>query len=618
MAGLCGVVGDRHCVEGIAADLAWTGEETTATFEDGDLSVVGSFTSERAGDQPVAVGDDALLWVWGSVFGAEHEGGYRPRDRTEATAAAYSADLYDRYGIEFVSRLNGDFIGVLYDRGQGTVSVFTDRLCLRDAYYVRPTDETFVFSTNVQSLSRHPDVTPAFDTDYVTEYFTCNFRTFGVKTPLANTFLFPPGAITSIDTRSVDVRARSYWQPRYEPIDRPFSYFLDEFTARFSDAVAERTRPDRRYGLLLSGGADSRLVLAAMDERARENLTAYHMAGWMSREARTAETVALTAGVDFEWLERDREYHPRALRRNPTLSNFVGTFEQAHAEGFMPELRESVDEMITASFADSTFKGYSFPRHRVRLGPIGTVSLPMFEPMDSVDRYVEYWLRDPPRYLQSGVDAETVLRREIHETADGVSHHGITYGSPKDLFVCGALTPRTNGSVLFLLQSLRQHVPAWSPYVDNRLIDLYLSMPTKFFARRNVVRRATERLDPDLAALGNADTVVPISAPFPVHFVADLVVRFADQYLSRTDPPEPHLSNGSWPDRGALVRDHPFVWNAIRDNEHAIRQLPFLDWDGVRETYREHVEGENHLPALYGLLTLLEMPVTKRIVRASG
>jgi len=617
MAGLCGVVGERQHVDRIAADLEWTGEESTTVFEDDRLAVAGSFTAEAEADQPIPVGDDELLWVWGSVFGFERDGGYHPRTAFERSTARYCGDLYERHGLEFVSGLNGDFVGVLYDRAAGTVSVFTDRLGLRDTYYVQPTDGTLVFSTAMQSLSRHPDVTPAFDTAYVSEYFTCHFRTFGVKTPLKDTYLFPPGAVTTVDLGSLDADARRYWTPRYRPRDRPFSYFLDEFASRFHDAVTERLRTDREYGLLLSGGVDSRLVLAAVDPRHRDSLTAYHCSGWMGRETRTAERVALTAGVEFERLRRDPDYHERALARNPKLSNFVGTFEQAHLEGFMDEVRGDVDEMLTASFADSNFKGHSFPQRSFEVGSLGTVRLPAFGPMDSVDSYVDFWTTDPPRYLRSGVDGAAVMRSEIRPTETGIDHHGVTYGSPGELFTCGMLTPRTNGSVLFMLQSLRQHLPAWSPFVDNRLVDLYLSMPRRYFVRRNVVLRSIERLDADLADVPYANTGLPPRYPFPAHFVGEHWVNFVDNHLPVNDPPAPHLSNGPWPDIPALIRDRSFVEETIRENEDTIRQLPFLDWDGVWECYREHASGVSNDRKLYGLLTLLEMPVTERVVNAA-
>ncbi|WP_276258063.1 asparagine synthase-related protein [Haloglomus litoreum] len=614
MAGICGVVGagGEH-VERVAADLEWTGEEMTTAYEDDAIAISTAFTDEDGADQPVSVGEGTLLWVWGSVFGAERADGYHPRDRTAESTAAYCARQYRELGEGFVAGLNGDFVGVRYDPSAGEVAVFTDRLGLRDTYYCRPTDDTLVFSTAAQSLSRHPAVTPAFDPAFAAEFLACGCRTFGVRTPLKDTHRFHPGAVTTVGTDSLDMAMEPYWVPRYRPEDRPFSYFVDEFTERFRAAVSERLHPDCEYGLLLSGGADSRLVLAGMDERERERLTAYILGDWRNREIRTAETVAGTAGVDFELLERDRDYHERALQRNPGLSNFVGRFDQAHAEGMMDRIRPEVDEMVTASFADSNFKGHSFPRRSIRVGPVGTVFLPAFEPMDSVEAYVDYWLDDQPEYLADSVDVRRTLRREIHPTGGGIEHHGVTYGSPEELFVCGTLTPRTNGSVLFLLQSLRQHCPAWSPFVDNRLVDLYLSMPTRYFAGRNVIHRAMERLDPDLAAIRYANTGVPISWPFAAHFLGDLAVRFHDAYLPVNEPPEPHHSHGSWPDIPELVRETSFVWDSIQRHEETIRRLPFLDWEGVLACYRDHMNGADRYKELYGLVTLLELPVTQHV-----
>lgn len=615
MAGVCGIIGSGdHHLEAVAADLQWTGEEKTTNFESDEVSIFSSFTSEVPTTQPISVGDDSLLWVWGSIAGVETHDGYKPRKHTDTTAD-HCARLYDRYGMEFVTRLNGDFFGLVYDRGAGSVSLFTDRIGLRDAYYTQPDGETFVFSTAIQSLSRHPDVTPAFDTEYITEYFSCHNRTFGVETPLVGTSLFPPGSVTTIEVDTLDRTVDRYWTPRYEPQDRPFSAFVEAFSRRFHAAVNERLQADKQYGLLLSGGIDSRLVLAAVEPQYRGNLTAYHMADWWSREARIAAEAAEAAGVDFEYLERDPEYTERALSRNPKLSNFVGTFEQAHAEGFMPEIRSEVDEMLTASFADSNFKGYSFPQRQLRVGPIGTVMLPWLKSMDSIDDYIEFWMTDPPAYLHSSSDAESVLRREIYPTEAGIEHHGITYPSPRDLFIGGALTPRTNGSVLFILQSLRQHCPAWSPYVDNRLVELCLSMPMRFFTRRNIIAAAMERLDSDLAKVPYANTGLPVTYPQVAHVVGEHAVRFKDRYLPTEDPPKPYVTNGPWPNHAEVIRSQSFVEDALRRNEGKIRKLPFLDWDGVWECYDEHMSGTNNRTELYGLLTLLEMPITERIVK---
>ncbi len=138
---------------------------------------------------------------------------------------------------------------MLYDRTAGTAGVVTDRLGLRDAYHTRTEDGALAFSMRVQSLSRHPGVRPAFDPELVVEYLGCGFRTFGLTTPLAETRLFLPGAVTTVDLDTLERSVRSYWEPVYDPDDVPFATTLDRFVDRFGDAVAERFAPDRRYGL---------------------------------------------------------------------------------------------------------------------------------------------------------------------------------------------------------------------------------------------------------------------------------------------------------------------------------------------------------------------------------
>jgi len=48
-----------------------------------------------------------------------------------------------------------------------------------------------------------------------------------------------------------------------------------------------------------------------------------------------------------------------------------------------------------------------------------------------------------------------------------------------------------------------------------------------------------------------------------------------------------------------LLRAFPFAIDAIRENEDLIRALPFLDYDGVRETFQSHQVNEDNHTSLY-------------------
>jgi asparagine synthase (glutamine-hydrolysing) len=618
MVGLCGVLGNPDdSADEMASDLEWTGREARAGFADSAVSVAAVDHPGSGRERPATDADEEVfLWVWGNVYGRETDDGYRSRRRDAETPARYCLDRYEERGLEFVDRLNGDFAGVVYDRRAGTVSVFTDRLATHDLYYARPADGTLVFSSRIQSLARHPSVTPGFAVDYLHEFFVYT-RSMGVRTPLEGVSMFPPGTVTTFDLEAETLRTRRYWMPRHRPRDRPFSHFVDEFVDRYRAALAERVDEDGEYGVFLSGGSDSRVLLAAMGERARANATAYHMSDWMSREARTAERIAMTAGVDFELLTRQRDYLDDLLERSPALSNFYGQFTQAHAEGFMERVRGEVDAVVEAHYTDLLFKGWGIPRRSVTVDPVGTVTLPVRKSSGTVEDYVDEWARDPPAYLRTERTTREILREEIRERAGSVDHHGVAYESARDLNVWSHVVPQTNMGGGFFLHSLRQHLPHRNPLLDNRLIDLSLSMPIEYFLRRNVVNAAVERLSPALASIPHSTTGAPIDRQFPFDFATRVARGLARKFtpVGETSP-APHLTHHPWPPTEELLRIRPFVRETLADKEGLIRRLPFLDWEAANECYREHLAGANNTRELATLVTFLRMPVTERVAAA--
>lgn len=615
MVGLCGVLGEPNGgADRVASDLEWTGREAQAEYADSEVSVIAVDLPESGREQPATDGDgDVFLWVWGNIYGRETDDGYRTRRRDRNSPAEYCADLYEACGMEFIAGLNGDFAGIVYDRADRTVSIFTDRLGTHDLYYARPTEGTLVFSSQIQSLPRHPSVTPSFELDYLHEYFVYT-RSMGVRTPLEGISMFPPAAVTTFDLEAETLRTRRYWAPRHRPLDRPFSYFVDEFVDRYRAALAERIAEDGEYGVFLSGGSDSRVLLAAMDEETRANATAYHMSDWMSREARTAERVAITAGVDFELLNRQRDYLDELIERTPKLSNFYGQFTQAHAEGFMERVRDEVDAVVESHYTDLLFKGWGIPRRKFTLGPIGTVELPVGKSIDGVDDYIDEWETDPPTYLRTQRTMREILTDAIDDRDGAVDHHGVTYESPRELNIWSHVVPQTNMGGGFFLHSVRQHLPHRNPLLDNRLIDLSLSMPIEYFVRRNVVNAAVRRLDSDLAAIPHSTTGASINRQFPLDFASGVARGLVRKFTPVGEsPPAPHLTHHPWPPTEELIRIRPFVRETIADKEALIRRLPFLDWERVNGCYREHLAGANNTRELCTLVTFLRAPLTERI-----
>ncbi len=609
MVGLRGAVGYE-----LPTARTATSERGVSSEQRGDsVSLQLSTHSLLSGEQPIELEGGTELWLLGEIYGFDDtplggDTGHSPRPRNQ-DSVRYCAELYEEYGLEFVSGLNGNHAGVVYDRTAGELSVFTDRLGSIPIYYATPGDG-IVFATEIEAVGNHPAVETEFDLGYLHEYLVYR-RPFGVKTPLVGIEELQPASITTVTVSGNVIEADQYWKPRYRPNDAPFESFVTEFTDQFSRIIDEWRREELRYGVLLSGGSDSRLNLAALGP----GTTSFHMAGWMSREARTAERVAIESESEFVFLRRDHDYQKQALARNQPFSNFNGWFTQGYATGFEEEITDRVDVLLSGMYADTLFKGHVIPSPTYEIGPLGNLTLPVETKVESVPEFIDWLCESAPSSdnLPLSNDLRSTLEANIYWEDGVIVHHGVRYETIEDLVYCSGYFPLTNDDDVIFRNSLREMLPYRTPFLDNRLIDLSLRMPIRYRLRQNVINEAVKRLSPQLAAIAHADAGVGLDHSFPVDFTGRKLKAIWRKHIAKERPPRTYLSNGSWVNDAALIREDDFYWEAIESHADVIQGLSFLDFDDVRTCYQSHLDGQNNVVELYTLLTVLTMPITQTL-----
>jgi asparagine synthase (glutamine-hydrolysing) len=615
MAGLCGVLGDGGRLPAETEErVSWTGEETTSSYADEHVELTLSNHSLLADNSSYADDTrDVLVWIWGDIYGRETAKGYSswtaPRDRI----ANRCARLYEEKGMDFASSLNGDFALAVYDRSVNTFWFATDRVGTHPVFYTNPTGDAIVFASTLQALAHHPDVRPEFDLDYLLEYLQLR-RVFGVETPLDGVRELPPGSVVEVDLDDLTTDSTTYWRPKHDPIDKPSSYFVDRIADTLRQIFTEWTRDDLDYGLLLSGGSDSRLIEACIDQP----VVAFHTAAWMSKEARTARRVAETSGDEFRLLARDADYEERLLETTPQLSDFSGWFDQAYFLPFEDEIRTEVDVLVSGLFGDMLFSQGALTTRQQSLGPIGTLSLPFKQPIDDVDDYIDAKLErnEPLPYVTSDRSVRDVLAENVQWTDDGIVSHGVRYDSLLDLELYGDYYPLGADTEAIFPRSLAQICPYRTPFLDNRLLDIQQRIPRKYLLRRDLISAALRQVAPALAEIPHARTGVPLKYPFPIQYVGGNLNGLWKRHVYEEPAPAPHLDHKPWPDRSALLRTKPFGIDALNKNEKLIRELPFLDYEAVERTIQSQFAGETNHTTLYSLLTLIDMPVTEMVRRS--
>lgn len=607
MVGLCGVLGEHpRDVDAVATHLRYRGDEAVARYRDADLCVTTVEHPLDFEEQPVRIDEDRRLWLWGTVLGHEHRGTYE-RVPDGLAGIEYVARHFERHGWPALAGLNGTFAGILSDGEAGTISLFTDRLCTHPLYVTRADDGSLVFSSSIQSLGRHPGVELSFDPRYLSQFLHYH-RSFGTRTPIAGVHQLPPATVRTVAMDGTTLEAWTYWWPNPTPRRADYETFVDEFTQAFTAAVRDRVPADGTPGLLLSGGIDSRAILAVLDGDVRTRHLNEQREG--NREARIAERAAAAAGAEYTFLHRDLDHYPSVLEAAGPLSNFTGYFRVANHLGLEDEIRADVSAVFNGHYAD-TLIGRTY----VPMGPDGP------RPIESIDAYVDAvdggemqgHCRELP-FVDGLPDPATVLRQNMEVVGETVRSHGVSYPSWESLLQYGMVYPLTNTRSFIWYETQRHCYPTRYPFLDNRIVDLILAMPAEFRYDRDVVASALEALDPALAGVERlADhPMVFHLRKAPISQLPRDALRFAGLTSGGVslDRPDSHYSpHSGFPHTPGLIRAHPFIGDLIEEKREAIERTDYLDAERLWDCYERHLDGENFADRLFGIATMLRSDV---------
>jgi asparagine synthase (glutamine-hydrolysing) len=177
--------------------------------------------------------------------------------------------LFRQYAdFSFLKDVDGLYAAVIYDTNSQHIHLVSDRYGLRHLYWMEH-NGSLVWSSELKALLALPDFTPRIDAEAVQEFFGFGYL-LEDRTWWHNVELLPSGMVItwSVPEHKVVGRHRYWW---WDDIKR-FSHMVgldeaaEEMGRLFIEAVQRRCRPGERTGLMLSGGLDSRAVLAALPD----------------------------------------------------------------------------------------------------------------------------------------------------------------------------------------------------------------------------------------------------------------------------------------------------------------------------------------------------------------
>lgn len=103
------------------------------------------------------------------------------------------------------------------------------------------------------------------------------------------------------------------------------------------------------------------------------------------------------------------------------------------------------------------------------------------------------------------------------------------------------------------------------------------------------------------------------SRSYPLQYTSRIVTSLRRKFIDNKSPSKPYMIQHPWRDNTTSLMYQAFPSETLRRSQSTIRSSPFLDWNGVLDCYRSHLNGDQRNTELIQLLGLLEMPLFDEI-----
>jgi asparagine synthase (glutamine-hydrolysing) len=280
----------------------------------------------------------------------------------------------NRWGIDFVPRLNGMFAFAWYRVPEGELALVRDHAGIKPLYWFAPPDHSgLAFGSQYDVLLRTPFGDPGrVRLDVLHLYLRLQHipPPFGL---LENTHQLAPGHWLRIGPdRALEQRA--WWTlPRSPEAELAGDSALEPLAAALDRSVRRQRIADVPLGVFLSGGVDSPLVTAVARAQAGAELKAFTIGspGWAQDESEDARAYGRNLDVDFR-------LHPVTGEEALAAMAEVGKAQHEPFADFsiLPTMlvsrfaREEVTVSLSGDGGDELFFGYERPMSLLKSGSL--------------------------------------------------------------------------------------------------------------------------------------------------------------------------------------------------------------------------------------------------------
>lgn len=373
---MCGIAGmvvrqgrvDERDLARMAATLTHRGPEDTGHYVAEGFGIAHTrlaIIDLAGGHQPIFDADKRFALVCnGEIYNyvelrAELEAlGARPLSHSDSEVALHG---WAHWGRKTLSKLNGMYAFALFDHSSRELWLVRDRLGIKPLYYAQLPDR-LLFASELKALLPALRQVPEINPLALAQFFQ-NQSSSGRETIFKGIHRVLPGEALRVSA-DLDIEHLRYWratdvQPRR---DLTHEDAVAEWEPLFEQVMREHMRADVPYGVFLSGGVDSAVLLAQLKRFHSKPIRTFSI-GWADAKQKDeldgAQRMAQLLGSDHQPIRLSSQQVFRRLPRcvwaaDDLMRDYACLPTLALAEATARELKV----VFSGEGGDEAFAGY--------------------------------------------------------------------------------------------------------------------------------------------------------------------------------------------------------------------------------------------------------------------
>jgi len=274
--------------------------------------------------------------------------------------------LYEKYGIDFLKKINGFFSIVIIDELKNKFFLVRDRYGKKPLYFYKYLD-SILFGSEIKSLKKITNLKP--DTDAITTNLYSWFL-LGNQSLYKDVFNVNPGSYLEIN-HDFSIKENKWYQPIINKINYSYDEIEKNYSYLFDKSIKLRLRSDVDVGIFLSGGLDSMSINHSLEKYSKKTIHKFvaKIEGKESIEKNTTDTKILNRYLDekksnISISTINADYYNKNIVK--IASNYERLFVNSGVLIFYALSQQAksnnVKVIMTGAGGDEVFGGYSWQK----------------------------------------------------------------------------------------------------------------------------------------------------------------------------------------------------------------------------------------------------------------